>query len=439
MPRLTSRLPSYRHHRASGQAVVTLGGRDIYLGRHGSPESRASYERVMAEWLAANRHAAPRAVTATESPRPSSALTANELFVAYWEFARGYYVKNGAPTDELANLRDALKPMIEGYGATPVVQFGPLALKAVRDRMSASGLCRNVINSRVNRIRRMFKWAVSNELVDASVLHALQAVAPLKRGRCAARESEPVKPVPQADIDAVLPHASPQVAAMIRIQLLTGMRPGEVCLMRTCDLDTTGMIWTYTPASHKTEHHGRARIIYLGPQAQEVLRPWLKSELSAFLFSPREAMEREWSQRRANRKSPMTPSQAMRKRRRDPARTPGDRYTTSSYDRAINAACRKAFPPPEHLRPAVLATGRRETVTAFRKRLLPEAKQELRKWHRAHHWSPNRLRHNAATFLRREFGIDAARVILGHSSAATTEIYAELDQAKALKIMGEVG
>jgi len=47
------------------------------------------------------------------------------------------------------------------------------------------------------------------------------------------------------------------------------------------------------------------------------------------------------------------------------------------------------------------------------------------------HWHPHQLRHNAATLLRRELGIEAARVVLGHSSAAVTEVYAEMDLAKA--------
>ncbi len=54
-------------------------------------------------------------------------------------------------------------------------------------------------------------------------------------------------------------------------------------------------------------------------------------------------------------------------------------------------------------------------------------------------WSPNRLRHNSATFLRKEHGIEKARIILGHRSAQVTEVYAELDRSKAADIMGEVG
>ena len=40
MPRMSSSVPKYRKHRASGQAVVTIGSRDFYLGRHGTKANR---------------------------------------------------------------------------------------------------------------------------------------------------------------------------------------------------------------------------------------------------------------------------------------------------------------------------------------------------------------------------------------------------------------
>ena len=51
MPR-TVKAPSYRRHKKSGQAFFRLGGRQIYLGKHGSPESQEKYRRILAEWLA---------------------------------------------------------------------------------------------------------------------------------------------------------------------------------------------------------------------------------------------------------------------------------------------------------------------------------------------------------------------------------------------------
>jgi integrase len=90
--------------------------------------------------------------------------------------------------------------------------------------------------------------------------------------------------VPDAFVEAIPPHVSRQVWAMIELQRLTGVRPGEVVIVRTCDLDTTGRIWVYTPASHKTEHHGKERLIYLGLRAIEVVRPWLRTNIGKPLF-----------------------------------------------------------------------------------------------------------------------------------------------------------
>jgi integrase len=79
---------------------------------------------------------------------------------------------------------------------------------------------------------------------------------------------------------------------MVRLQRLTGMRAGEVTQMRTGDLNTSGAVWEYRPWSHKTEHHDRDRVVFLGPQPQETLKPWLRTDLQAYLFSPRRRAHR---------------------------------------------------------------------------------------------------------------------------------------------------
>jgi integrase len=214
----------------------------------------------------------------------------NELLVAYLEFAAGYYVKNGRPTGELANMKDAIKPLQARYETLPVAQFGPTGLRAVRERMIENNLSRKVVNARINRVRRIFKWGVEHELVAPGVLQGLQSVAPLKQGRSEARETSRVAPVSQAHIDAVTARVTRPVKAMSELQLVTGMRPGEVVLMRTCDIDMSGKIWEYRPESHKAEHHGIERIIFLGPRAQGIVRPFLKTDLMAYIFSLRDAV-----------------------------------------------------------------------------------------------------------------------------------------------------
>jgi integrase len=158
-----------------------------------------------------------------------------------------------------------------------------------------------------------------------------------------------VRPVPDHVLDATLPHLSPTVRAMVELQLGTGMRPGEVCQMRTCDIDTTGKVWSYTPAKHKTQHHGHTRTVRIGPKAQQVLRPFLRLDTQAYVFSPAEA-DTEWRRaKREARKTKVPPSQVLRSARaqdRDRQRPPGDRYDVNGYRRAIARACDAAFPPP---------------------------------------------------------------------------------------------
>jgi integrase len=397
------RNPSYRLHKPSGQAVVTINGQDVYLGKHGSAESRLEYDRILAEWLTNGRQpsTSPRKGRSSHDPTARSGdLTVNEMVLGFIRFAEGYYRKGGRPTGEATNIKYALRHLRRLYGHTLVGDFGPLALKAVRQDVINSGLCRNEVNRRTRIIVRCFKWAVENELVPATVHHGLKTVSGLRKGRSEARESEPVTTVPDEFVIAIASHVSRQVWAMVQVQRLAGMRPGEVCIMRACDLDTSASPWIYTPETHKGEHHDRDRTIYLGPAAQALLRPWLRADLSAYLFQPREAVTEMREERRKNRQTPPRPSKKAQVRKKEPKKAPGVRYTTDSYRNAVVSACEKAGIPP---------------------------------------WHPNQLRHNAATMLRKEFGLDAARVILGHSSPAVTEIYAEVDREKAMVVMERVG
>ncbi len=414
----TRRIPSYRRHKASGQAVVTLDGRDFYLGRYNSVASRKEYNRLISEWTA-NGGTIPR--------KRTSDLTVVELVAAFMRHARSYYRDaDGKQTHEVATYNAVIRRLKDSNGRTKVSEFGPLALKGVRQVMIDDGLARRTINQHVNRIRHVFKWGVENQLVDPSVLQGLQAVAGLRRGRSNAKETDGVKPVPEAFVDAVLPYVSRQVAAMIDLQRLTGMRSGEVCVMRTCDLDTAGHVWVYSPEHHKTAWHGHDRTVYLGPKAQDVIRPFLRPDLQAFLFSPAEAdAERNdalFGSVSESRKTKVYPSElrARRKRRKSRrGRNLSNCYSAGTYGKAISRGIRKA-------NAARIGQAEEDGLDPDEVSLIP-------------HWHPHQLRHNAATNLRREYGIEVARIILGHRSAAITEVYAEVDHAKAVEVMRIVG
>jgi hypothetical protein len=84
-----SRPPSLRRHKPSGQAVVTLGGKDHYLGpwpagkRKPPPAAQEAYDRLIAEWLANGRRLPQRA---EECP-----VTVADLIVAYFRHVEQHY------------------------------------------------------------------------------------------------------------------------------------------------------------------------------------------------------------------------------------------------------------------------------------------------------------------------------------------------------------
>jgi len=336
---MSFRTPKYRLHKGSGQALVQINGERTYLGKYGTEESKELYRKLVAEWLASGQ---------------KSSSVASTVPAANW----------------------------------------PVSISELID----AGICRTRINQHVTRIRQMFKWGVARELVPETVWRALCAVEGLRFGE--AIETEPIKPVPEEHIVPIEPFVTPQIWAMVNLQLWSACRPGEACVIRAIDINMQSEIWEYRAHTHKGEHHNKDRVIYLGPHAQKVIKPWLKSDLYAYLFSPREARAWFQAQRAKNRKTPMSPSHRKRKRRPNPNRAPGDRYNTGAYDHAIERACERAEIP---------------------------------------NWTPNQLRHAAGTRIRSAYGIEIARIILGHSSAVTSEIYAEIDREKVRAILGRIG
>lgn len=436
MPKLKeNQVPSYRLHKQSGQAIVTLNSRDFLLGKHGSAASKQEYQRLTGEW---------RAVKGVTPVVTGPGLAVSELVLAFWRHAQSYYRRpDGTPTSEVSIYKQVLRLLRRTYGHTPAKDFGPLCLKAVMSEMIALGWCRRSINAHAARIKHVFKWAVGNELVPASVHHGLTAVSGFARGRSKARESDPVRPVPEEHVSAVLPLVSPQVKAIIELQLVSGARPGEICGMRGCDMETTGKLWTYRPGSHKTQHHGHDRILYLGPRAQQIIRPFLKHDLAAYLFSPAEAEAQRREALHERRKTPLRYGNrpgTNRTRRRD--HKPRDRYTVGSYRHAITRACEAAF----HM-PAEFHEPRSKAAKAAEAKLSPDVREKRRQerraartqWRASHVWHPHQLRHNAATRLRKEYGLEAAQVILGHKTLSVTEIYAEKNVEAAMRIMAQVG
>jgi integrase len=415
-------VPTYRRHKKSGQAIVTLpdgfGNRkDFYLGPYGSAGSRREYSRLIEEWESCGQR-----LPAAGEPHKFD-LTVNELILAYWKWAQARYVKDGKPTSEQDSIRQAMRFVRKLYGDTRAREFGPLALKAVRaamirhkiirvlkvkdpktgevrevEKVLREGLARTHINKQIGRIKAAFKWAVAEELVPAATFQAITCVTGLRRGE--AREKAPVGPVDEAAIEATLPHLPPILADAVRVQRLTGARPSEVLGLRAVEINRTGPIWEFRPGRHKTEHYDRERIIFFGPRAQQILRNYLTLEMTAPLFRPDLSEERRNLQKRQARRTPLTPSAKIRRAGQYPRGVVGQQYDVASYRRAITRACEKA---------GVLA------------------------------WTPHQLRHTAATEVRKRFGLEAAQCVLGHAELGVTQVYAERDMETARRVMAEIG
>jgi integrase len=265
----------------------------------------------------------------------TAGTTVYEVALAYIRHAEEYYRSN---PKEVEKIKLSVRPLRQLYGRTPAATFDSLALEAVQAAMIEAGLARSTINKRVRVLKRLFKWAARRKMSPASVYGELLTIEGLKRGRSKARETEPVTPVPQEHIDAVLPLVNRHVRAMILLELLCGARPGEICIMRRADIDTSGRVWLYRPRKHKNLWRGHNRQIFLGPQAQEIVKEFLRPDLDAYLFSPWLAREERYQALRAKRQSKVPPSQHCR-RKANPKKLPGQRYTTYSYRQAIRNAC----------------------------------------------------------------------------------------------------
>jgi integrase len=365
--------PSYRLHKPSGRAVVTIHGKHHYLGPYGSAESKLKYKELIRGFLDPGY---------TPPVKRGKAPTISELLPLYYSYIDSYYVKNGQQTHQVSLIKLACKVLEECFGKSEAGSFGPLKLKTCRDMFILKGLCRNECNRRTILIKQFFQWLCENEMIPPTVYHGLESVKNLQQGRSAAPDHDPVAPVADDHITVVLSHVSEQVALMIDLQRTTGMRPNEVVSMSKYCLDMSQAQWLYTPIHHKTEHHGKARVIPLNDRLQQALTPLLLRSPTGPLFRPIDAHKGHHGQAR----SPKSKAEG---------------FTVVSYRQAIWRACKKAGIP---------------------------------------NWSPNQLRHKGLTEIRDEFGLDGARAVGGHSKITTTENYTrEQDLAKARDITRKRG
>ncbi len=392
MPNSLPQMRCKKVRRKSGNvdqyAIVKINGKQITLGRWGTPEARQQYERLKAE------------VESLGCRAVDPEYTVADLAADYLEWAEGYYQKDGKPTTSIYAARRSAKLIVELYGDTPAAEFGPRRFKTCRNKLIKRNLGVSTINDYMLKVVHAFRTAAGNELIPGTVAQDLALVSPLVAGRCKAKPSRRIPPAQRESIEKAAAHASTIIGDMMRLQLATGMRPGEVCSLRPCDLTELPEqgVTVYQPSSHKTQHHGKSRVVVLSLSAIKILKPYLSTtNATDYCFRPSEAMKECREKRKACRQTPehQGNSEGTNRKHGRRLRRVSAKYNAGSYRVAIHRACDRAG------------------VQRF---------------------SPNQIRKSHAVEVRRKHSLEHAQAVLGHSSLSTTERYYAAIQVLPLAI-----
>jgi integrase len=390
MPKLKSSQPKYCKHSKRNKAFFWKDGRQVLLpGAYNSPESLQAYNSQMA--LLYEERADEVAGRIKVFCGKINHLTVAELVAQFLKWGESYYVKNGKPTGSNADYELASRPLVDLYGHFQVNKITQRELISVRKIMVSKGLARKTINDRTCRIKRIFNWAASEGHISWDIAKNLECVENLKKGRSQAPDKPKVKPVADDIVCATIQCLPRVVGDMVKLQWLTGMRPGEIFCMKWENINSSDDIWLYSPETHKTEHHDIERIIPLNRSCQMILERYQDTPEDQIIFSPKRTIREKAEERAAKRKSKRQPSQIKRfkSQRRAEQYCKNESYNRYSYRTAIVRAAQKAGVKT---------------------------------------WFPYQLRHKRLTEIEHKTGSkDAARLIAGHTSTKTTEIYLQRD------------
>lgn len=407
MPK-TPDVPKRVLHRPSGQDVVFLRDattgkrRMVYLGRHDSAEARERYRQVVAEHCAGQE---PTTATA-KAPTPSDAVTVGTLCARFLLWAQDYYRdEHGTVSREVGNFALAVAAFDDVLRDLQVDRLNCAHLENVRrhvvetefghrhdengEPIEGTGKrhSRGYVNSTLRRIKFVVRWGCEHGLVPGPVWSAVSAFRGLRAGRGGARETPPVEAVPRGYVDAVLPHLPQMLQTAVELLWHSGMRAGELCALRTRDIERGADVWLYRPQQHKGTWRGRDRVVPFGPRCQELLRPLLSADPSAHLFRADVVMRQRKATWRQKRKTAVQPSQQARDARNARKRSGySDCIDVAMLRRAVHRACDAAGIP---------------------------------------RFGIHRLRHACGTRLVVEAGDDAARVQLGHADERMVRRYSK--------------
>lgn len=388
---VSAHIPKLRVNKGSSRYFVVLGGKRCYLGKWTGAKKPPM--EILAAYHDAIRCLVDPKATPWEAPIQVTAdLTVIEGCLAFIADQRTHHGKQAEETAEFA-----LRPVVQMFGRTPAKDFGPLRLRAVRDHLVKLGRSRSGINNQINRVKRAWRWLASLEMVPAAPVDGHRCLRALRYGQTEAPESKP-KPTVSVDMaEATASKACYIIAAMVRVQVLTGLRAGEVCAMTSGQIDRSDpACWFFRPNHHKNKWRGKVRSVPIGPRCQLVLLPFLRDDApDAALFSPKAAVADVRARLHAGAHSPSRYCRA----KGSPERVAGDFYGVHEYRRAIarvNAA--NGLPP----------------------------------------WSPSCLRATRAQSIFEAVGLDGARTLLGHADESTTlkyYVHEAEEKSKALALI----
>lgn len=388
MPKISHRLPVIREHKSSGRARIRMDGKTYWLGEYGSMEAQAEYNRVISFPLRTGYPALP----STRSPgikretrSPVSApkkITVKDLITKFTEWSKTYYRHpDGSSTREHQNFLHVTRPLQGMFGGCPIAEFGPAKLLLFREELIKRDLARKTINAMLRRLKQIFRWGVSRELVPVDVLSRLQTLESLQPNRGGKETSGSRGSVEWSLVQQVLPHLPKLLQAFCTVAYFSGARVGELAKLTTGQIETTSNPWVANLDRHKTSHHGKSRRIYLGPRAQEALSPWLMpDDPDAVIFAPRRVDERQ--------------------EKRQGKRLPGKIYSRCGLSQCLKRAIARAAVPSFTLA---------------------------------------QLRHSCAVNVTNSFDIETTRQLLSHSTVSMSRHYAQdADQAarEAAKTIG---
>ncbi|MDZ4779616.1 MAG: hypothetical protein SGJ19_05140 [Planctomycetia bacterium] len=440
-----------RFHAETGQGFICVNGRREYLGPFHAKATKKKYRQRLAE-LAEAPPAAP-AVTSPETPA-DEILFVKEMLLHYWSFAeKRYQTADKQPKPHLDNLRQAVMRVEKQCGHTLVSELRVAQILEMRDAMIDERRARTYINSLMARVKQIFKWALVREVVRnknfGEAASRICNIDALGAGESGAREAPKPKRADDIWVEATLPYLPPPVRDMVRIQRLTGCRAGNAMGMQTAEVDRTADPayqgkWMYRPSRHKTAHLGEECEIPLGEEAQAILSPYLLRYPTGYLFRPADAIK--WRQRErdeairaaflagerdakvlaqnfgltaCNVYRILQPLRTDAGAERAPSRRVREKYDRNSYGHAITRGIREA----NQVRRSALEKqlGREPTEAEWKRAEIP-------------HWSSHCLRRARATEARAQGGLEAAQSALGHKDQRTTERYAPVGNAPALRI-----